>query len=147
MTGKIITVKSPFGTFTCTDGDFITKELELYGAHNRNELSMVLSFIEKKDTIPDFGAHIGTFSIPFAHQIGPEGHVHSFEALKRNYNFLTENIRINNLEERITSYFGVGTDQENKFESIVDEENTGPPISNSRLRRIPINQLPLSRTR
>lgn len=42
--------------------DLITQQLIAFGAHTRNELAMLLTFIDPDDVVVDVGAHIGTFS-------------------------------------------------------------------------------------
>ena len=37
MKGRIKKIRSFFGTFSCMDGDLITKNLEAFGAHTKNQ--------------------------------------------------------------------------------------------------------------
>jgi len=97
----MITVKSPFGIYTCHDGERIINQIQKYGAHTRPELSMVLSFIKPGDTVLDVGAHIGTFAIPIIKKIGPEGTLLAFEANSDTVELLKKNLSDNNPEAEI----------------------------------------------
>jgi FkbM family methyltransferase len=125
MKGRIKKVRGYFGTFSCVDGDLITKNLEAFGAHSLEELNAIFSFIKEGDIVLDIGAHIGTFSIPIAQKVGSKGHIHSFEAFNQNYDLLNENIKNNKLTNRISTYFGVVTDQSRCYRPFFDQNNSG----------------------
>jgi len=91
-------IETIYGCFYSRAGDLITEQLKQYSAHTRNELAMLKSFIREGDNIIDVGAHIGTFSIPFAIFNGGIGKVFAFEANPDNYQLLQKNILENNLE-------------------------------------------------
>lgn len=55
--------------------------------------------LEKGDIVLDIGAYKGDTAIIFAHRVGREGRVYSFEPVKASYNFLLENIRLNGLQD------------------------------------------------
>ena len=57
--------------------------------------------IKEGDNVVDIGSHIGSFSV-LAGLLG--GNVIAFEPAKKNYDFLTENIKLNNLEDKIRAY-------------------------------------------
>ena len=73
---KIVT---PIGTYYGFSGDLISKQLHKYGAHQRNELAMLLSIVREGDVVLDIGANIGTFSIPLSKKVGVNGDVYGFE--------------------------------------------------------------------
>jgi FkbM family methyltransferase len=98
---KVEKVQTIYGAFHCWENDLITKQLKQYSAHTRNELAMIKSLIQDGDNIIDIGAHIGTFSIPFAKFNGKKGRVFSFEANQDNYELLEKNISENSLEKVI----------------------------------------------
>jgi FkbM family methyltransferase len=100
---SLIRVETLYGDLFTLENDFITKHLVKYKAHTRNELAMIKSIIEAGDNIIDIGAHIGSFSIPFAHFNNREGKVFSFEGSLSNYNILRKNIEINGLNDVIIS--------------------------------------------
>lgn len=90
-----------YGSFHSWKNDLIKKHLKQYSAHTRNELAMLKSLIREGDNIIDIGAHIGTFSVPFALFNYSKGKVFAFEANPDNYNLLINNISENDLEEII----------------------------------------------
>jgi len=90
-------INTPYGTFFGFQHDLITSQLRRYGAHQRNELAMLLSFVRPGDTVLDIGANIGTFSIPLAARTGDQGHVYSFEADREIFQVLEQNITLNGL--------------------------------------------------
>ena len=47
----LIRIDTPFGSFVAKDEDLITEQLQKYGAHTRNELAMVKSFVSKDDVL------------------------------------------------------------------------------------------------
>ena len=104
-------VDTIFGPLFSFKNDVITRYLKKYGAYQRNDLSMALSFIEVGDTILDIGAHIGTFAVPIAKRVGKSGHVYAFDALKSNYSILLQNIELNRLESLIRPFWAAVTDQ------------------------------------
>lgn len=57
--------------------------------------------VKKDDVIIDVGAHIGTYTIPFALQIGSNGKVIALEPNDSNADILEKNIRINKLSNVI----------------------------------------------
>ena len=59
-------------------------------------------FIQPGMTVYDVGANIGYISLIAANLNGPQGKVFSFEALPANIQRLQENIRLNQLESRIS---------------------------------------------
>lgn len=74
-------------------GDLITRQLERFGAHQRNELAMLLAFLRPGDHVLDVGAHIGTFTVPLAQRVGPTGRVDAFEGLAAHLAILRRNVR------------------------------------------------------
>lgn len=57
--------------------------------------------LEKNDIMIDVGAHIGTYTIPIASQIGKSGKVLAFEPNPKNSMVLRKNIELNNLNNII----------------------------------------------
>jgi FkbM family methyltransferase len=55
-------------------------------------------------SVVDIGAYNGVHTIRFARLVGPAGHVYAFEPNPPAYEMLTENVRINGFEDRITCY-------------------------------------------
>lgn len=115
-----------YGIFYSLKDDLITKQLKQYSAHTRNELAMLKSIIFDSDNIIDLGAHIGTFSIPFALFNNKRGKVFSFEANIFNYNLLRLNIRSNGMDEVITPMHAIVSDNKLAFTMFSPcNDNTG----------------------
>jgi len=68
--------------------------------------------IKKGTTIIDIGAHIGTFSLPISYEY--KSRVFSFEPNISNYQYLIDNIQINLLNDRISTY-NVAISKENNY--------------------------------
>lgn len=69
--------------------------------------------IQNDAVIIDIGAHIGIFSL-FATTKYAQSHVYAFEPAPQNFALLNENIKINNLTKRITSFNIAVTDGKKK---------------------------------
>jgi FkbM family methyltransferase len=95
---ETVRVETPYGTFACLKGDFITANLRKFGAHQRSDLAAALGLIEQGDTVIDIGSHIGTFAIPFGRAVGSSGTVVAFEAMKDHLVLLEQNIHDNGLD-------------------------------------------------
>jgi len=111
-----ILVSAKHGQFWAWENDLITNQLLQYGAHTRNELSMVIDHIEDDDIVLDIGAHIGTYSIPIALK-AQKGRVFAIEADASSYELLSKNIHLNNLGSRIVVDNFLATGLENSYGS------------------------------
>ena len=100
---------TPFGVFTCWEGDLITPQLREFGAHQRSDLAVVLSLLRPGDWVLDVGAHIGSFSVPMANAVGPRGRVFSFEPDRDVFDLLCENVRQNSVDDIVTPLNAVVT--------------------------------------
>lgn len=54
-------------------------------------------------SVLDVGANIGWFSLWFAHRL-PNAKVHAFEPMPLSYDYLSKNVGLNNLQDRITTH-------------------------------------------
>lgn len=125
-TNNIEKIETIYGDFYACKGDMITNQLKQYSAHTRNELAMLKSLILHGYNIVDIGAHIGTFSIPFARFNNGDGKIFSFEADTDNYNLLKTNISENCLDSAITSTHAIVSDRKQKFTILKpSEDNSG----------------------
>jgi FkbM family methyltransferase len=87
-----VVVPSIFGPMLAHSEDLITRQLVEFGAHTRNELALLQSFVQEGDLVYDIGAHIGTFTIPLAAAAGPAGRVIAAEADERSFQILFRNL-------------------------------------------------------
>jgi FkbM family methyltransferase len=59
------------------------------------ELLFVTQFLRPGDTFVDIGANLGLFTIHAADVVGPTGRVHAFEPCARTFEWLRENVALN----------------------------------------------------
>ena len=100
-------MQSIFGPMTAFAGDFATRQIEQFGAHTRNEVALLRSFVNAGDLIYDVGAHIGTFAIPLALAAGENGRVIAIEADAESLALLRQNLVSLGLQSRVTPRLGI----------------------------------------
>lgn len=118
-------VETPIGTFWGFRGDTVTEHLRRFGAHTRNELAMVLSFLRPGDVVLDAGAHIGTFAIPMGDRVGPRGRVYAFEGSAETFALLERNVAANDRHGVIEAHWAVVADRPGRFEPVTRRANSG----------------------
>ena len=78
------------------------------GLHEFEDMGFVLHFLKENDLFIDIGANIGSYTILAAKVVGAK--VQTFEPVPSTYEALCNNIKLNNLEDRVISYqAGVGS--------------------------------------
>jgi FkbM family methyltransferase len=87
--------------------DHATLQIMAFGAHTRNEVALLCSFVDDGDLIYDIGSHIGTFAIPLALAAGQRGRVIAVEADADNFSLLTQNLDLHDLTGRVTPVLGL----------------------------------------
>lgn len=92
MTIALPEVDTIFGRIRAFPGDLITEQLVSFGAHTRPELAFLLNMVDEGDGVFDLGAHIGTFALPIARKVGPQGRVLAVEGDLRTWQVLQHNI-------------------------------------------------------
>lgn len=85
------------GTFIYHVDDMIGRVLDRCGEWSEAELSFLLDLLDEGDAVVDVGAHIGTFTVPFARKVGPRGAVVALEAQRLVFQNLVANVFVNNL--------------------------------------------------
>lgn len=85
-------VGSIFGPLLAYENDLITQQIREFGAHTRNELALLCTFVDEGDVVYDVGAHIGTFSLPLAGATGNAGRVISIEPDPGHFRLLAKNL-------------------------------------------------------
>ncbi|MBI1923686.1 FkbM family methyltransferase, partial [Candidatus Poribacteria bacterium] len=71
--------------------------LYFYGTHDeRYEIKKYFKIIREGDTCWDIGANIGFYTCLFASIVGKQGKVIAFEPTSTTFNYLAENVRLNN---------------------------------------------------
>ncbi|MEX2500290.1 MAG: class I SAM-dependent methyltransferase [Wenzhouxiangellaceae bacterium] len=104
--------------------DLISSQFEKYKGHTRNELAMLLEFVEAGATILDIGAHIGSFAVPIATKIGPEGSLICVEPDPQNFMRLAQNIALNDLQNRVELVRSI-VGPYNRYRHVPHIDNTG----------------------
>lgn len=116
--------ETPYGIFFSYTGDLITGQLEEFGAHTRNGLSMLLSLIPKGNIIIDVGAHIGTFTVPLAITAGHEAKVIAVEPSPDWIKLLKTNVSVNGLDSRVEIVESIISDEIKDYKQIIDPNNS-----------------------
>ena len=83
------------GTFLFSSKDMIGRTLRLYGEWAELELARLLPLLRPGDVAIDVGAHVGSFAVPFARAVGPQGSVLAFEPQRFVHHMLCGNIALN----------------------------------------------------
>ena len=76
---------------------YITSAMSIYGESAQYEIDACLQFIKQGDIVIDVGANIGTFTIPIARRVGPDGGVVCIEPERHCFACLSANIAINSM--------------------------------------------------
>lgn len=82
----------------------IFRALFVKGIYDPNSMVIINSLLPKDGVFIDVGASFGYFSIVATKAVGPNGRVIAIEPSSRDYNRLVDNVRINNLENIISTY-------------------------------------------
>jgi len=86
----------------------ISRELTLYGVHERNSTGHIKQILKPGMKILECGANIGYYAMLEARLVGPTGKIYAVEPSPKNIAWLKRNIAINNYEniEVIPGAFG-----------------------------------------
>ncbi|HZP76353.1 MAG TPA: FkbM family methyltransferase [Pseudolabrys sp.] len=87
---------------------FVGRSLDAYGEWCDFEIQLMRVFLKAGDVAIDAGANIGTHTIAFANSVGPQGRVHAFEPMRRNFCMLAGNVALNALENVVCHQKAVG---------------------------------------
>jgi len=107
--GNVRMVAGRHGHFLFNKNDlFIGRSLETYGEWSEPCIALLLKCLSLGDTVLDVGANIGTFTVPFAKEVGETGNVHGFEPQRSAYQFLCANLALNEIQNATVHNAGVG---------------------------------------
>ena len=77
------------------------------GLHELNEMGFLLHFLRAEDAFIDIGANVGSYTILASAVVGAKSF--SFEPVPDTYHRLVQNVRLNEIEQLVSSYnMGVG---------------------------------------
>ncbi len=97
MTNKIDCHPTRYGPMQIIANDqIICASIRTYGEWAQEELDMLGKILRLGDYVLDVGAFIGTHSLAFAHFVGKEGRVDSFEPRPELFAVLEANLKIHN---------------------------------------------------
>jgi len=82
----------------------LSKVLFVYGTRELPDTEVAQQIISEGMVVADIGANIGYYTLLEAMQVGETGYVYAFEPDPRNVPLLKENIALNNMESRVTTY-------------------------------------------
>lgn len=116
---------TPLGRFTSKPDDLISAQLREFGGHTRGDVAMLRSLLAPGDAVVDIGAHLGSFAVPLARQVGPTGLVVAVEPDAVNLERLYQNVVANGCADRIAVVPALVGDDGRRFRPVVDHANTG----------------------
>ncbi len=118
-------VRARHGVFLAPRDDLVTQHLEEYGAHTRPFVAMALALIRPGDVVLDIGAHIGSFTIPLARAVWPDGVVVAFEPNDLTSEVLEINVELNSLGRAVDIEHIALSDTQQDFSIYTPRLNTG----------------------
>lgn len=119
-----IVLEGVHGKFRTLRYDHVTRQLESFGAHARNELAMLLSFLRIGDAVLDVGAHIGTYTVAFAKAVGNSGQVIAIEPSTIPFELLTENIALNGFNDRVITHNALIANKPDNYHAVWNPTHT-----------------------
>jgi FkbM family methyltransferase len=78
-----------------------------FGVYEKEEHKLVLNMIGDNDIVFDIGANQGWYSLNIAQKY-PSAKIYAFEPIKKTFDIMAENIRLNNLTNIETFNIGIG---------------------------------------
>ena len=96
----------------------VTREFE------PSETRFFRGHVQPGQVVVDVGANIGYFTLLFARQVGPTGHVYAFEPEPRNFELLERNIALNRLSN-VTAFQRAAWHEPSALTLYLNEENRG----------------------
>lgn len=134
----------------------IATALARYGEWAEAELETLLTFVQAGDIVLDVGAHIGVFTLAFAHKVGARGRVFSFEPQPVLFDLLIRNLSRNDLADRVDAQNcalgsangyvhlpSIDYSREGNFGAVSPESHIGHPIEDGGIRLQKIDDLSL----
>ncbi len=97
----IVVVRTPWGQFRVAEGDRMVQQLSLPSGHQGLERDLLISLVQRTDTVVDIGAHIGTIAVPLA-RAASAGRLLAIEAVPSTFELLRQNITLNQLPHVVT---------------------------------------------
>ena len=102
----------------------VSKDIARSKIYETWETNVVCNYVQKDSVVLDIGAHIGYYTLMLSKLVGAGGKVISFEPSPRNFDFLTQNLELNNVSNVVSENMAVS--DSNKAGSLyLSPHNTG----------------------
>lgn len=105
--------------------EWIQQHVYFFGVYDPVNINYVKSQLKTGDYFFDIGANVGCFSLTASRSVGEEGKVYSFEPVKKVYDRLNENIKLNELRNVTTVPKAVYQENTTLRFYIASQENLG----------------------
>lgn len=89
------------------DERLIPLEILNFGDHEAQELKMIRRFLKKDSIILDIGTNIGWYVLNLAKNV-PQGKIIAFEPMPQTFEYLKQNVKLNNIKNVKLYNFGLG---------------------------------------
>ena len=106
----------------------ISRELAINKIHEAQSTEFLKSLLKKGDVVIDIGANIGYYVLIESKIVGKKGKIFAIEPSKRNFEFLTKNIKLNNVRNVKAFNFAVG-DKDGYVEFIETQQSNRSYVS------------------
>jgi len=103
------------------------KTFEAYASnriHEKATTELFKKVVKEGEVVVDLGANVGYFTLLAAKLVGPKGKVFSFEPEPKNYNYLEQNIELNNYNN-VQSFQKAVSDKNGKTKLYICDYDTG----------------------
>lgn len=105
------------------DERIIPIEILNFGGYETAEIRMIRHFLDEDSVIIDIGANIGWYSLNLSRDV-TKGRIIAFEPIPKSYNYLRENLRLNNIGN--VEIYNLGfSDKDGMFEFYHDKKLSG----------------------
>lgn len=101
------------------------QEMVYFGTYERQELSFLRNYVKKNWICLDIGANIGFYTLNLSKLVGESGKVYALEPSESNFKKLEENIKINELNNCVTSKLALSSEIGDSIFSVSPSQNSG----------------------
>ena len=123
LDGSIISING-YKMKTIPNDPGISTELKIFGSHEPLNTKILSKIIKTGMTCLDIGGNIGYYVLLERQLVGDKGKVVAIEPVKRNYEFLQQNIALQNVSNISTYNFACGN-KNGTVPFVIDRESNG----------------------
>jgi FkbM family methyltransferase len=111
------------------------------GLHEYNDMAFLLHFLREEDTFADIGANVGSYTVLASGHVGAK--TFSFEPVPSTFNHLINNIAINSITDKVTTFnMALGSQQgQLNFTSSYDTMNHVATKNEENIICVPVETL------